>query len=110
MSDNVKHPSHYTSHPSGIECIEVTRYHNFPIGNAIKYLWRAGLKQEDGVAPADKEVEDLRKAIQYIEFQIETLERERKKPSIEVLIKDPAKIYAQGGIVRGSQDPTYLVN
>ncbi|MFD0384476.1 DUF3310 domain-containing protein [Streptomyces stramineus] len=37
----VDHPAHYTSHPSGVECIEITQHFNFPIGNAIKYLWRA---------------------------------------------------------------------
>ena len=38
MTDNVNHPAHYTSHPSGIECIEVVRHYCFSIGNAIKYL------------------------------------------------------------------------
>jgi len=77
MSDVVEHPSHYTSHPSGIECIEITRHHNFPVGNAIKYLWRAGLKQEEGKDQVDKQIEDLRKAKQYIDFEIESLERQR---------------------------------
>ena len=48
MSDKannaVDHPKHYTSHPSGIECIDVAEHYGFSIGNAIKYLWRAGLK------------------------------------------------------------------
>ena len=44
--DNVNHPEHYTSHPSGIECIEIARHYPFSIGNAIKYLWRAGLKKD----------------------------------------------------------------
>jgi hypothetical protein len=61
MADNVNHPSHYTSHPSGIECIEVTRHYCFSIGNAIKYLWRAGLKKEQGLEDRQKEIEDLRK-------------------------------------------------
>ena len=43
--DPVNHPTHYTSDPSGVECIEITRHRNFNIGNAIKYLWRAGLKK-----------------------------------------------------------------
>jgi hypothetical protein len=63
MTDPVKHPSHYTSHPSGVECIEITKHHNFCIGNAIKYLWRQGLK--DGNPP----IQELDKAIQYIEFE-----------------------------------------
>src|SRR5581483_2936486 len=39
--DMVNHPPHYTSHPSGVECIQVTEHMNFCLGNAIKYLWRA---------------------------------------------------------------------
>ena len=71
--DNVNHPAHYNSHPSGIECIEIARHHNFNIGNAIKYLWRAGLKSEKGMEDADKQVEDLRKAIFYINDEIERI-------------------------------------
>ncbi len=59
----VEHPAHYTNHPSGIECIEITKHMNFPLGNAIKYIWRAGLKGDP--------VEDLRKAIRYVEIEIE---------------------------------------
>jgi len=53
----VVRPPHYTSHPSGIECIEVTRHMTFNRGNAIKYLWRAGDKNDVS--------EDLEKAIWY---------------------------------------------
>jgi len=63
MSDAVKHPTHYTSHPSGIECIEITKHMGFCLGNAIKYIWRADLKENA--------IEDLEKAMQYIEFEIE---------------------------------------
>lgn len=69
-NDSVNHPSHYTSHPSGIECIEITRHYCFSIGNAIKYLWRAGLKKEMGLEDREKEIEDLRKAIWYINDRI----------------------------------------
>lgn len=68
--DNVNHPSHYCSHPSGIECIEITRHYCFAIGNAIKYLWRCGLKADSGRALIDKEIEDLKKAIWYIKDRI----------------------------------------
>ena len=64
MSDAVNHPSHYTEHPSGIECIEVTEHMSFCIGNAIKYLWRADLKHDDAT-------EDLKKAAWYINREIE---------------------------------------
>ena len=60
--DSVNHPKHYTEHPSGVECIEITEHMNFCVGNAIKYLWRAGLKGE--------QVEDLRKARWYIDREI----------------------------------------
>lgn len=74
MIENVSHPKHYTTHPSGIECIEITRHHNFNIGNAIKYLWRAGIKQEAGKSDKDKEIEDLQKAVWYIQDHINTLQ------------------------------------
>lgn len=71
--DMVNHPSHYTSHPSGVECIEITRHYCFSIGSAIKYLWRAGLKQEQGMDDKEKEIQDLEKAIWYIKDRINQL-------------------------------------
>jgi len=68
MSDAVNHPRHYLSHPSGIECIEVTRHMGFNLGNAIKYVWRADLK--------DNAIEDLKKAVWYIQDEIAKRERE----------------------------------
>ena len=75
-NDMVNHPKHYTSHPSGIECIEITRYYCFAIGSAIKYLWRAGLKQEQGMDDKEKEIQDLEKAIWYINDRIKQLKGE----------------------------------
>lgn len=66
-NDNVNHPKHYTSHPSGVECIQVTEHMDFCIGNAIKYLWRAGGKND--------EIEDLEKAIWYIQRKIELIKK-----------------------------------
>jgi hypothetical protein len=71
--DSVYHPSHYTKHPSGIECIEITRHYCFSIGNAIKYLWRAGLKKDANLSDKQKEIEDLQKAIWYIKDRIKQL-------------------------------------
>lgn len=71
--DNVNHPKHYTSDPSGVECIEITRHRNFNIGNAIKYLWRAGLKEDPSKDILQKQVEDLRKAVFYINDEITRL-------------------------------------
>lgn len=67
MKENVNHPSHYNQHPAGIECIDIIRHYTCDIANAIKYLWRAGLKAELGKDDADKEIEDLKKALWYIE-------------------------------------------
>lgn len=66
MNDDVRHPGHYTSHPSGVECITVTEHMNFNLGNAIKYIWRAGLK--------GKQVKDLQKAAWYIQREIERIQ------------------------------------
>lgn len=73
----VDHPLHYNSHPSGIECIEIARHYCFAVGNAIKYLWRAGLKQEVGKSDATKEIEDLEKAKWYIDDRIKQLKAEQ---------------------------------
>lgn len=67
-NDNVNHPKHYTSHPSGIECIEIAKHHDFCIGNALKYLWRAGIKNNE------TEIEDLEKSVWYIKQKIKLLE------------------------------------
>lgn len=67
MSDAVNHPDHYKSHPSGIECIDVTMHMNFCLGNAVKYIWRAGLKGDA--------IQDLEKAKRYIEIEIERLKK-----------------------------------
>lgn len=65
--DSVNHPTHYTAHPGGIECIDVVEHMSFNIGNAVKYLWRAGLKA------GSSDVEDLKKARWYIEREIQRL-------------------------------------
>lgn len=62
MSDVVNHPPHYKSHPSGIECIQITEHMGFNLGNAIKYIWRCDLKKDA--------IEDLEKAIWYIQREI----------------------------------------
>lgn len=72
-NDQINHPKHYTSDPSGIECIDITRHRNFNIGNAIKYLWRAGLKEDKDRKLIDKQVEDLNKAVWYLIDEIHRL-------------------------------------
>ena len=73
-NDQVNHPNHYTSDPSGIECIDITRHRNFNIGNAIKYLWRAGFKEDKDRKLIDKQVEDLNKAVWYLVDEIHRLD------------------------------------
>lgn len=66
--DNINHPKHYKSHPSGVECIEITRHMNFNLGNVVKYVWRNGLKD------ANPSIQDLKKAAWYLNDEIKKLE------------------------------------
>lgn len=63
MHDPVNKPKHYMSHPSGVQCIQITRHMGFNLGNALKYIWRA---DEKGAA-----IQDLEKAAWYINDEIE---------------------------------------
>lgn len=74
--DKVNSPSHYTwlKEKCGIEVIDIIRHLNFCIGNAIKYLLRAGHKTENGYSNKQKHIEDLKKAIWYINDEIKQLE------------------------------------
>ena len=58
MAEKINHPEYYNQIP-GIECIDVVEHFNFNLGNAIKYIWRAGLKSQDGLV-------DLKKALWYV--------------------------------------------
>lgn len=75
MSDPIN-PEHYTSHPSGIECIEVTEHMSFNIGNAVKYLWRADLK--------GKKEEDFNKALWYINRELKRLRQLTESKELEI--------------------------
>ncbi len=66
MSDKVNHPKHYTSDPSGVECITIARHMDFCLGNTLKYIFRAGKKGDM--------LEDLKKARWYLEDKIAQLE------------------------------------
>lgn len=75
--DSVNHPKHYTSHPSGVECITITEHMGFNLGNALKYIWRADLK--------DDAIEDMRKAVWYIQREIAKREQAAKaQPGLDV--------------------------
>lgn len=64
--DPVDHPAHYTAY-KGLEIIDLTEQMNFCRGNAVKYIARAGLKSKE------TEVEDLKKALWYVQREIERL-------------------------------------
>ena len=65
MNDNINHPAHYTGVTAEIECIDVARHLNFQLGNAFKYVWRAGKK-----GGRDMKLEDLKKALWYLQDSI----------------------------------------
>ena len=73
--DKVNHPSHYTwlKDLCGIEVIDITRHMDFDLGNAIKYILRCGHKSEQGYSDKEKTVEDLKKAIFYINDKIKMI-------------------------------------
>ena len=68
MKDVVNHPGHYTD--GGIETIDFIEAKKLPyhLGNAVKYISRAGKKDPE------KTVEDLQKAVWYINRYISKLE------------------------------------
>lgn len=65
--DPVNNPTHY-QHPSGIEVIDITRHESFLRGNVIKYVLRAPYK--------GNEVEDIKKALKYLTWELERLEKQ----------------------------------
>jgi len=69
--DNVTKPKHYCTHPSGVECIEITREMGFAIGSAFKYLYRCDKKENL--------TQDIQKAVWYIEDEIKRREGFRWK-------------------------------
>ena len=75
--DAVNHPKHYTGHPSGVECIQITEHMGFNLGNAVKYIWRCDLKRDA--------IEDLRKAAWYIEREISKRELAHKQSRIDII-------------------------
>lgn len=99
--DPVNHPTHYASEAkcSGcgepIECIDVVRHMGFDLGNAIKYLWRAGKK--------DAAIQDLKKAVWYIEDMIAELEG-RKNPNVHRLSKPGVTIINYPPECTGARD------
>ena len=71
--EQVNHPSHYGGENNPYEAIKVIDSWDlgFSLGNTVKYISRAGKKGKD------KELEDLRKALWYLEHHIKTIEKDR---------------------------------
>ena len=71
MKEQVNHPEHYGGEENPYEAIKVIEVWdlNFHLGNTVKYISRAGKKDKD------KELQDLKKALWYLERQINNLEK-----------------------------------
>ena len=72
--DEIQKSEHYNSHPSGVECIEIIRHENLNCGNAIKYIWRRGEKDDT----LEGMIKDLKKAAYYVNDEIKRLEKIRE--------------------------------
>ncbi len=68
-SSRVNHPSYYGL-PCGIEVIDIARHMDFNLGNVLKYVLRAGNKYEQGMTRSEKRIEDLEKALFYLQDEI----------------------------------------
>lgn len=73
--EKVNHPQHYLwlKELCGIEVIDIVRHLDFDKGNAIKYILRSGYKEEEGYTAIQKEIEDIEKAIWYLNDKLKTL-------------------------------------
>lgn len=101
--DSIIHPPHYNDHPSGVECWDIVRWMGFNLGNAMKYIWRDGLK--DTQVP----LEDLKKARNYIDDEIKLREgvygQPLPKPSDDGWINVPGiKSVDVGGVTLNVTD------
>lgn len=87
-NDPVNHPKHYTSHPSGIECIQIIEHMGFCLGSAVKYIWRADLKGG---------IEDLEKAVWQIQREISRRRKLIEKASDEQTARYSSELNQQQG-------------
>ena len=74
-AEQVSHPSHYAwlKDLCGVEPLDICRHLDFNTGNAIKYLLRKD-KVDGNKTKTEKRIEDLRKAVFYIQDEIKLLE------------------------------------
>ncbi len=89
LDDKVQDPSHYTGVPREYEHHRVMDAigSNYHFSNAMKYLWRAGKKSSRGMTIEDKEIQDVRKAIRYLEMWIEIRQETVTKESMHDVIE-----------------------
>ena len=83
-TDNVNHPQHYSwlKDLCGIEVIDITRHMDFCLGNAAKYILRAGHKKDASLTDTEKQIEDLKKAIWYIQDEIKRITEFENKTKV----------------------------
>ena len=67
-NERVNHPRWYTSHASGIECIDLIEHLPCNLANAVKYVWRCGLKQ------SETPLRDLRSALWYTQRELRRID------------------------------------
>lgn len=74
-TEQVSHPSHYAwlKDLRGVEPLDICRHLDFNTGDAIKYLLRKD-KVDGNKTKTEKRIEDLRKAVFYIQDEIKLLE------------------------------------
>ena len=72
-TEDATNPKHYSDHPSGVECYEITQHHDFLVGNIIKYAWRCGKKK------SASRLEDLKKCAWYAQRAVELEQGKAKK-------------------------------
>lgn len=100
-ADMVNHPPHYTGHPSGVECIEVSEHLPFCLGNAFKYLFRRDAKGNP--------LENIEKAIWYVNRHNETYPEKPNLPTDArealglIVVHEPHPIAAAMLIIAGEE-------
>ena len=98
-NERVEHPRWYNGHPSGIECIEIIEHLPCNLANAVKYIWRYGLKQ------SSDPIRDLRSADWYVRREISRIDRfdleDEPKPRADPVWR---KLAARIVHVQGDQD------
>ena len=98
-------PDYYKS--GGLEAREVIKAYdlNFNLGNAFKYISRAGKKGHE-----DKKIEDLKKAITYLNFEIEDIKEANKKKLIEEKIRlSPILESCKVKWIKGGKEPEFKI-